>query len=306
MKTVPRAYTPCTAINLIGPKLWVGLLIASALLFGCNSIQKKSTVPFAQWPILPASISEQSKTILAAGMLAGNKPTVFSKLGDCMTDSDRFLKPLANNMVQWGEFAKLQSTLSRFSSTPARSGKGWVLNSFASPSLAAAGGFNVAGPLDPTWSDPTWCASNESPLECEYRVAKPIISIIMFGTNDVASTDDKTYEKYLRQIVQETMDHHIVPVLSTFPTRAENVARSDQLNQIVVNVASDMSVPLVNLNQALDALPNKGIDPDNSTHLSIPASGRGDDFTSAGLLGGANMRNLLTLQVLELVTRSSH
>jgi hypothetical protein len=38
--------------------------------------------------------------------------------------------------------------------------------------------------------------------------------------------------------------------LSTFPTRPENPAKSRQLNQIVVKVAQDYQVPLLNLNRA--------------------------------------------------------
>ncbi len=281
------------------------LLAAVIITAGCvSALPQKPVVPFRQLPVVPGALSEHSKTLISDGLRGGNRANVFSKLGDCMTDSDRFLKPLAPGNALWGEATGLQPVYLRFAGTSARLGRSWSLNSFATPSLAAAGGFNVAGPLDATWADPTWCAANESPLACEYRVTKPIVSIIMFGTNDVATTDDKTYEQYLRQIVRETTDRNILPVLSTFPTRPENATRSDQLNQIVANVAVDMDIPLVNLNVALESLPNKGVDADNSTHLSLPTSGRADDFTKSGQLGGANMRNLLTLRLLDLVTRS--
>jgi hypothetical protein len=241
------------------------------------------------------------REIYKRGLAQGNNPRVFSKLGDCMTDNAYYLKPFADLRAEWGDHLPMVEVVKFFKGVPARTEQGWREDSFATTTFTSAGGFNVAGPLDPTWADPKWCKSGETPIACEYRVAKPSIAIIMFGTNDVTATEPADFEKYLREITKETLKQNIVPVLNTFPTRPENPAKSLLLNQLVVKVARELDVPLINFNRAIEPLPNKGIDAKDSTHLSLPTSGRADVFTKEGLLAGANLRNLITLQMLAVI-----
>ncbi len=253
-------------------------------------------------PILP-TVSPMMRTLYAEGQKLGNNPRVFSKLGDCMTDNAEFLVPLAKGNYDLQQYGGLKRVIDAFAGAPTRQGKGWTLDSFASPGLAAAGGFNSAGPLDSTWSDPQWCQSGETPLACEYRVTRPSIALIMFGTNDVAATEPDAYESYLRLIIAQTLERKIVPVLHTFPNRPENPERSALLNQIVLKVTADTGVPLVNLNRALATLPNQGVGITDTTHLSIPPDGRVDVFSDANLRYGFTQRNLVTLQALETVLK---
>jgi hypothetical protein len=123
----------------------------------------------------------------------------------------------------------------------------------------------------------------------------------MFGTNDVNTTDLATYDYYLRSIISQTLDAGIIPILNTFPTRPENPDKTNRLNQIVVKAAQDYDVPLVNLNRALASLPNQGVNPDDTTHLSAPPDKRVDVFTKENLQYGFTMRNLVTLQALDAV-----
>jgi hypothetical protein len=159
----------------------------------------------------------------------------------------------------------------------------------------------VAGPLDSTWSDPQVCKAGESPLACEYRTHKPSIAIIMFGTNDVTYTAPDAFNFYLRTIVNQTLDAQVLPVLSTFPTRPEDPTKSLLLNRVVVKVATEYDVPLINLSRALEPLPHHGVDPADTIHLSVPADKRVDIFDAAHLQAGFTVRNLVTLQALEAV-----
>lgn len=252
------------------------------------------------YPIIP-EIGAQAKAIYQAGIAAGNNPRVFSKLGDCMTENPNFLAPFSAGQYDLGEHTSLQTVIEHFAGTPAREGQGWTDDSFSTVCFAAASGFNIAGPLDPIWANPKWCNAGESPLACEYRVAKPSVAIIMFGTNDVTYTDADAYNYYLRTLVGITLDHNILPLLNTFPTRPENPEKSLLLNQIVIKVAQDYDVPLVNLNRALEPLPNHGVDPADTIHLNVPPSARTDVFTAENLRYGFPMRNLVTLQALEVV-----
>ncbi len=259
-------------------------------------------------PVLPEitpTMAESLRAVYRAGLAKGNNPRVFAKLGDCMTENDHFLAPLSAGRYELGDYAALRPTLEHFLGVPARAngGRPWDKDSFATPGLAAAGGFNVAGPLDPTWSNPEWCAADESPLQCELRVSKPAFAVVMFGTNDVNTTDLATYDFYLRMIISQMLDAGVIPILNTFPTRPENPAKTRQLNQIVAKVAQDYGAPLVNLNRALAALPNQGVDPQDTTHLSVPPDGRVDVFSSEHLRYGFTVRNLVTLQALDAVLR---
>ncbi|WP_169238732.1 GDSL-type esterase/lipase family protein [Candidatus Roseilinea sp. NK_OTU-006] len=260
-------------------------------------------------PVLPEitpTMAESLRAIYRAGLARGNHPRVLAKLGDCMTENEYFLAPFSAGRYELGDYAALKPTLEHFLGAPARANgvRPWDKDSFATPSLAAAGGFNVAGPLDPTWSNPDWCAADESPLQCEFRVSKPAFAIVMFGTNDVNTTDLATYDFYLRTIISQTLDAGVIPILNTFPTRPENPAKTRQLNQIVVKVAQDYGAPLINLNRALAALPNQGVDPQDATRLSVPPDGRVDVFSSEHLRYGFTMRNLVTLQTLDAVLRA--
>lgn len=253
-------------------------------------------INLADYPILPV-ISSGVRAIYQAGLARGNNPYVFAKLGDSMTDNPHFLIPLGAGDYDLGEYGYLQEVIDQFAGFPAR-GEGWTLDSFATIGLAAAQGFNVAGPLDPTWANPKWCEGGESPVACDYRVSRPSIAIIMFGTNDVGYTEPDAYDFYLRTLIIETLDRDIVPLLNTFPTRSENPEKSRLLNQIVVRVAADYGIPLVNLNRALEPLPNYGVDPADPLHLLVPADGRVTHFIEANLRAGATVRNLVTLQAL--------
>lgn len=259
-------------------------------------------VALSELPVLPV-VSPALRGLYLEGVQAGNNPRAFSKLGDCMTDNPEFLVPLSEGRYELGAYGGLKAVIERYADRPSRQGKPWALDAFASPSLSAAGGFNAAGPLDSTWADPQWCLAGETPLACEYRVVRPSIALIMFGTNDVAATEPAAYQAYLREIVDQTLARKIIPVLHTFPNRPENPARTAELNQIVVALASEKGLPLVNLNRALSALPNAGVGITDTTHLSVPPDGRVDVFSEANLKYGFTQRNLITLQALEAVLR---
>jgi hypothetical protein len=307
----------------------VAFTIACALLVACTAMQSRpaafprpplpafgqfdpkttADIEVASIPVLPQitpAMRDHLRELFRQGQTQGNSARAFAKVGDCMTENAFFLGPLSEARFELGEYTALRPTIEQFLGAPARraSGKDWAKDSFATVGLASAGGFNVAGPLDPTWSNPEWCQGGESPLACEFRTSKPAFAIIMFGTNDVNVTDLPTYDYYLRSVISQTLDAGVIPIVNTFPTRPENPEKSDQLNQIVVKVAQDYGVPLVNLNRALSTLPNQGVDPEDTTHLSVPPDGRVDVFTSANLQYGFTVRNLVTLQALDAVLRA--
>ncbi len=271
--------------------------------FGAFDPASVAHINLADYPIVP-EISPTARQLYANGLAGGSNPRVFSKLGDCMTENPYFMVTFAEGRYDLGQYGDLQAVLDHFGGEPARDG-GWTLDSFATVGLAAASGFNIAGPLDATWANPEWCKGGESPAACEYRVARPSVALLMFGTNDVDYTDAVSYDYFLRTLVIQTIDAGVLPVLSTFPTRPENPEKSLLLNQIVVSVAQDYDLPLINLNRALEPLPNHGVNPADTIHLSVPPDGRVDVFTPENLQAGFTVRNLVTLQTLAAILEAA-
>ncbi len=253
-------------------------------------------------PILP-KISDHVLAIYQDGLAKGNNPDLFSKLGDCMTATEDFMVPFAKKEYSLGEYKSLQAVIDYYLGVPVQ-GQDARMDSFSNPGLAATSGFNTASVLDSTWSDPKYCTADESPLACEFRVTKPSIALVMFGTNDIKSLKPEQYDFYLRQIIVQTVNAGIVPVVSTFPVQPGLEDASKLFNQITVKAATDYDVPLINLWLAFKPLPHGGIDPKNSTHMTKPDDGHTAYFTDADLQAGYNMRNLITLQALEAVLKA--
>lgn len=249
------------------------------------------------YPVLP-ELTDHARVIYERGQEAGNNPQAFSKVGDCMTAAEFFMVPFGVDEYNLAEYADLEATIEYFS-VPVRDDG---VNAFSNPGLATTSGFNTASVLDPIWANPEWCESNESPLSCEYRVVNPAFSIIMFGTNDVMFIDEASFDYYLRTIVLETISKNIVPVLTTFPTRPEYPEKTTLYNQIIISVAEDYDLPLINLWMGLQDLENGGVDELEPIHLSIPVDGQSGDFeTNMGY--GYTYRNLVTLQALDILVQ---
>ncbi len=251
-------------------------------------------------PILPdfAPYAGWLRAIYEEGQRQGLSPDLFTKIGDCMTSSESFLRPIAEGKYALGPYTSLQAVIDRYEGKPVRTGDSG-LDSFSNPSLAAASGFNAAAVLDSTWNDPELCEVDESPLACELRLVRPAVALIMFGTNDLKSLTPEQFDYYLRLVVAQTINRGVIPILSTFPNQPGQVEKSIFFNQIVVRVAQDYTIPLINLWRAFDPLPNQGIDPQEPTHMTKPTSGEVASFIEADLQAGHNLHNLLTLQALE-------
>jgi hypothetical protein len=251
-------------------------------------------------PVLP-EVTETAREIYAAGQQAGLNPQILAKIGDCMTASENFLVPFGTpGAYDLANYPELQAVIDYFSAVPAR-GEGFEENSLSNPGLATTTGYTTVSVQDPIWADPTWCDANESPLQCEYNVSQPAIALIMFGTNDTTFFEAEQFNTYLRQIIDQTIEKHIVPVLYTFPERPEFPEKSILFNKIVVQIAQEYDLPLINLYTALEALPDKGINLDDPIHLSSPIDGNAGVFTPENLERGYTLRNLITLQALDVL-----
>jgi hypothetical protein len=262
-----------------------------------------SDIKLEDYPTLP-TLTETASAIFASGQKAGRNPHMFSKIGDCMTAADYFLNAFGSDdgAYDLGTYTDLQPVVEYFS-TVMPDTNSFKTNAFASPGLSTDSGFTTSSVLDSTWADKDVCEANESPLACEYRVANPAYALIMFGTNDVFYFEPSMFDYYMRLIVIETIQSDVVPVLYTFPVRPEFPEKSLQFNQIIVKIAQDYDVPLVNLVVALEDLPDQGVNVNDTIHMSLPENDAVATFNDDTLQAGYTLRNLLTLQTLDVLMK---
>ena len=94
-------------------------------------------------------------------------------------------------------------------------------------------------------------------------------------------------------------------MLSTFVVLKENPQQDWQtallFNDVLLDLSEEYQIPLINMWQELQLLPNTGISSDQ-VHLGYPPSGF-CDFTGAQHQYGGVLRNFLTLTALDTLRR---
>jgi uncharacterized protein YraI len=250
-----------------------------------------SGIDLAAVPIVGQSTAT-ARALFLKGRDMGRDPNVLAKVGDCSTEHWYFLKQLSWGQYDLGQYSNLQDVIGHFG------------ESFAYDSLASHNGYNANSVMDPGWADPTMCQSGESPLLCEYRMHNASVAVIMFGTSDLLSMSAYEFDFYMREIVRLTEEQGVIPILSTFPGNLNFPNHTILYNQIVVRIAMDNDLPLINLWLALESLPNHGLESDGF-HLDLPPGDTSCVFVGDNLQNGYPTRNLVTLQTLDAVWRGA-
>jgi peptidoglycan/LPS O-acetylase OafA/YrhL/lysophospholipase L1-like esterase len=214
------------------------------------------------------------------------QPQVFAKVGDSITVSPSFLSCFDGGTVDLGAHGALAPTLAYYMAGDAAGS-----SPYARVSLAAKGGTTAQDAL----------TGSPSPLDQELTAVTPRIAIVLFGTNEARtgwSVDD--FGTQLWTLIDRTLERGVIPVMSTLPPNTgypEADAQIPTFNRIVRAIAQGRGVPLVDLHDALEPLPGRGIS-DDGLHPSVAPDG-GCVLTAAGLQYGYNVRNLLTLEALD-------
>jgi len=243
----------------------------------------------ASLPLTPSylsGITANARQIFLTGQSLGNRANAFALVGDSNTDNPAFLLPFDQGRYDLGEYSYLEETIKYFA------------GSFARHSPAAVGSFNTAKVLDPAYADGR-CQADESPLVCEYRLQRPSVALILLGTGDQHTWQG--FEARYRQIVEYTLSQGIIPVLITKADdleSKENTAAPGYTNSVITRFSRDYQVPLLDLRQAIAALPERGLKRDGF-HYNSPPDGRATYFTGDHLDYGFTMRNLTALQMLD-------
>ncbi|HCR70716.1 MAG TPA: hypothetical protein DIW23_04665 [Anaerolineae bacterium] len=240
-----------------------------------------------QLPVIPV-VSQAMKEVYQHGLEMGRNPNVFSKVGDCQTSTGFYLVDFDYpNQYSLGEYEYLQETIDYFE------------GSFARDSLAMRDGYNVAAILTPLRADPENCEPNETPIACEFRVNNPSIALISLETNFNGRPADD-YGKYMRQIVEYSLEQGVVPILAT---KGDNLEGDHSINAEIAEIAVEYDIPLWNFWAALQPLPNQGhsTELNDGFHLSFS---RNFFDIEKNMLSGWPWRNLTALQALDAVRKA--
>ncbi len=232
-----------------------------------------------------SGISSRARQIFADGQARGNNRRVFSVIGDSNSENPKFLKYIDWGNYDVGNYEFLQETVEHFR------------GSFGRTSQAAFGGFGTEKMLAPN------SGCGRSALECELSSHRPVVALILLGTGDQHSW--QTFEGRYRKIIETTISFGVIPILQTKGDDLEcrdNSAPCGTINGIIVKLAREYGVPLLDLRRAINNLPNRGMTADGF-HFSFPPDDHPAHFGENYLAYGFNMRNLTALRALDAVRR---
>jgi len=257
-----------------------------------------SPVDSGDYPYI-LGVSPHAHEIFLAGQQQGNRPDVFSKVGDSITATDNFLIPVGNGQYDLSDYGYLKPVIDYFTATEARHG-----NSFVNDSLSANPGWASWTPINFHATHDPVCTEGELPIACELRVVKPSIVLIMLGTNDIddSNISPAIYERQMRQIIEICINAGVIPLVSTIPNYHRDTApRGLVFNDILIKLTTEYDIPLWDYHAALQNLPNDGLSSDG-VHPSVSPNGPAS-FTADSLQYGYNVRNLTALQALDALWR---
>lgn len=257
---------------------------ADAAAFG-PSLARMYAVPVI--PVMEGDLLDSVQVIFARGQALGIRPNSVTKVGDSLSADPLYLTVISREQRDYGVFDTLIETVDFFR------------DSTVEPSIAANVGMATYTVLDPQWAPDDRCQPAESPLTCEYRHKMPVAAFILFGPNDMLHVSADYFREQLRQIVVESITNGVIPVLSTFSINdaAENANTALQFNLVVLDLAAEYHVPVINLWLAARPLPEFGLEGDG-VHMQLSGFAylklsRGDEAWY-----GATLRNLLALTTL--------
>ncbi len=245
-------------------------------------------------PPLDTALRDRVRAIYAAGQAQGNTPQRLLKIGDSNIAADSALCNFGWRNYDLGEYGFLQPTIDRFK------------DSFCAASAAAGRSFSAAAVLDPTWATDEGCLPNETPLACGIRQQRPAFAVLYLGVQDLERMDwshllPASYRDNLRQILATLTHNGIIPILSTFPTgyTFHNDGSADTLNAMIVQLAAEEHLPLIDLRADTVWYPNRGTDADGF-HMSTPPGGK-TSFTGNESLYARTLYELRVLEMLHAV-----
>ena len=271
-------------------------------------------------PIVPEidwTMKQWLRSVYLEGLKAGNRPGVFIKVGDSISESEFFLVDVGCGVENLAGRTGLAGIIDFFRGTDVPFGRRFFLhpwcgesNSFTRVGEAAVSGWVSGSPLERFREPVEDCpAPFDTPLACEVHLLRPALAIVMLGSNDVSrQTDLAQFRQNIKAVVRALTAAGVIPILSTIPPRLdEENARVPAYNEAITAVAIGQQVPLINYWRAMQrrSMIDHGIGEDGG-HPSVfgcPSDCASADFSVEGLRYGYNVRNLTAIQALAKVKR---
>ncbi len=220
----------------------------------------------------------------------GLRDDVFSKMGGSSVASKAFLHCFAAPYVELGEHEALAETLAYFGNAQR--------NSFNRESQAAGVSWNLRYVL----------GGRPASFREELEATQARWALVLFGGNDAQNENERVYLKRLVYLVEALEAMGVVPILGSALPRRNSLKERwiRRFNAITEAVATHWSLPFIDYHGALSALPRKGLARDG-VHPNVLGRGGAQaacQLTEEGLRYGNNLRNLLTLEMLDALRRA--
>jgi len=253
------------------------------------------------WVALAAATSARAESLVLSDDVAKHieeirsrneelREDAFSKMGGSSVASKAFLYCFAGPYVDLGDHAHLAETIEYF-----HTGRP---SSFNRPSEAAGVSWNLRYVL----------GGKPANFRRELEATHARWALVLFGSNDAQNENERVYLKRLVYLVEQMEEIGVVPVLgSALPRRNTYKNRwIYRFNLITEAVAKHWSLPYIDYHAALSALPRKGLARDGVHPNVLPPGGLKNtcNLTEKGLRYGNNVRNLLTLEMLDALRRT--
>lgn len=260
------------------------------------------------------------RDIYAAGLIAGNQPNVFGKLGGSTTESVEYLYHFGTSPIEYslGDFAYLEPTITyyRGGSVPLRrpSSNATPSNSFMRLSYGGRNGLIIDQVMNVLISGQypyyTQC-SGKTNADCEFDEVNPCICLLWFGVNEPLESPSWTTERFKTAyagLIEYCLSRSIIPVIGTVGKNCYNLFGNDgtcydelvaEYNTAIRQLSKEYEIPHIDYSRAFAELPNAGMSPDN-LHPSSPTPVNLTATLTQPYLRqyGYNVRNLLSLLML--------
>ncbi len=244
-------------------------------------------------PITPSVVDN----LRAIAALATAHEDVFAKVGDSHTVATGYMQCFNNASLDLAGFTDLLDGIEHFANGDAAGD-----DPYDRASLAALGGKTAS-----------WAISGSpSPVDQELAAISPRYATVMFGTNEIGSDNPTLAQEGIRAasyggnmmtLIEKIIEAGAIPIISAIPPRTD--VESDRMvpvfNAVARAIAQWKQVPFIDLELELRPLmdPKYGLASDG-VHLQSPSAGA-CVFTAAGLEYGNNVRNLATMETLDLL-----
>ncbi len=249
-----------------------------------TSITPLAPGDWQEWPVVPV-VQPEMKTVYERGLVLGNNPGAFSKIGDGEISTVWFLTQYdrAPSDYRLGSYTDLLPVIEHFS------------GSFAWVGSAAGRGYDTTIILGRVLTGTPGCNLGKSHLDCELRVHHPSFAIISMGTNQIHQPE--IFQSGMKQIIERLLAAGVVPILST---KADNREGDYRINWIIADLAYQYNLPLWNFWRAVQPLPDHGLQADQE-HLTYAYNDFGNP---ANFQYAWPWRNLTALHVLDAVSKA--